>query len=130
MGAVDHSATDRKDACVGMCLERGDDFLGVAKLVPRRRECLVDDRDLVRMDGELVRPHDLTISLEPQEGATEAVITRMVHLGFEVRVEVELADKTQARAQLTRAQAGELELAQGATVYVKVPHNDREKLRV
>ena len=84
----------------------------------------------VRMDGELVRPHDLTISLEPQEGATEAVITRMVHLGFEVRVEVELPDKTQARAQLTRAQASELELGQGDTVYVKAPDNDREKLRV
>jgi sulfate transport system ATP-binding protein len=81
----------------------------------------------VRMDGELVRPHDVKISVEPDDGATEAVVTRVVHLGFEVRVEVELPDKTQARAQLTRAQASELELGQGDTVYVKAPDKAREK---
>jgi sulfate transport system ATP-binding protein len=81
----------------------------------------------VRMDGELVRPHDVKISVEPDDGAIEAVVTRVVHLGFEVRVEVELPDKTQARAQLTRAQASELELGQGDTVYVKAPDKAREK---
>lgn len=81
----------------------------------------------VRMDGALVRPHDVKISLEPEDGATEAVVTRVVHLGFEVRVELELPDKTQARTQLTRAQATELELGQGDTVYVKAPNNAREK---
>ncbi len=79
----------------------------------------------VRMDGELVRPHDVRISLEPQDGAVEARVTRVVHLGFEVRVEVELPDGTQARAQLTRAQASELELGQGEVVYVKAPHKAR-----
>ena len=38
------------------------------------------------------------------------MVRRVVHLGFEVRVELELPDGTQARAQLTRAQAEELEL--------------------
>ncbi|MBV8735128.1 MAG: TOBE-like domain-containing protein [Solirubrobacterales bacterium] len=84
----------------------------------------------VRMEGELVRPHDLRLSLEPENGATEAVVTRVVHLGFEVRVEVELPDKTQARAQMTRAQARELELGPGDTVYVQAPHKEREKVKV
>ena len=75
----------------------------------------------VRIDGSLMRPHDLRISMEPQDGAIEAMVTRIVHLGFEVRVEVELPDRTPARAQLTRAQAGELELARGDIVYVKTP---------
>ncbi len=81
----------------------------------------------IRMEGELVRPHDVKISLEREDGATEAVVTRVVHLGFEVRVELELPDKSQARTQLTRAQASELELAQGDTVYVKAPDKAREK---
>lgn len=81
----------------------------------------------VRMDGALVRPHDVKISLAPEDGATEAVVTRVVHLGFEVRVELELPDKAQARTQLTRAQATELELGQGDTVYVKAPDKAREK---
>lgn len=75
----------------------------------------------VRIDGELMRPHDLRIALEPEDGAIEAMVTRIIHLGFEVRVEVELPDRTPARAQLTRAQASELELARGDIVYVKTP---------
>jgi sulfate transport system ATP-binding protein len=55
------------------------------------------------------------------DGAIEAMVTRIVHLGFEVRVEVELPDRTPARAQLTRAQASELELGRGDIVYVRTP---------
>jgi sulfate/thiosulfate transport system ATP-binding protein len=84
----------------------------------------------VRMDGELVRPHDLRLSLEPTGGAVAAKVSRVVHLGFEVRVEVTLPDGTQARAQLTRAQAGELELAQGDVVYVKAPDKARPTVTV
>jgi sulfate transport system ATP-binding protein len=75
----------------------------------------------VQIDGALMRPHDLRISLEPEDGAIEAMVTRIIHLGFEVRVEVELPDRTPARAQLTRAQASELELARGDIVYVRTP---------
>jgi sulfate transport system ATP-binding protein len=78
----------------------------------------------VRMDGELVRPHDVRISLQPGDGAVEARVARVVHLGFEVRVEIDLPDGSRGRAQLTRAQASELELGPGDTVYVKAP--DRE----
>jgi sulfate transport system ATP-binding protein len=81
----------------------------------------------VRMDGQLVRPHDVKLSHHPDDGAIEAVVTRVVHLGFEVRVEVKLPDGSQARAQLTRSQAGELELGQGDTVYVKAPEHAPEK---
>jgi sulfate transport system ATP-binding protein len=79
----------------------------------------------VRMGGELIRPHDVRLSLQPEDGAVEAKVIRVVHLGFEVRVEVALPDGTQARAQLTRAQAGELELAQGEVVYVNAPGKAR-----
>jgi sulfate transport system ATP-binding protein len=79
----------------------------------------------VRMAGELVRPHDVKLTLVPGDGATEAVVTRVVHLGFEVRVEMELPDRSQARAQLTRAQAEELELSDGDVVYVKAERSER-----
>jgi sulfate transport system ATP-binding protein len=75
----------------------------------------------VVVGGELVRPHDLKISLEPGDGTIEAMVRRVVHLGFEVRVEIELPDGTPARAQLTRAQASELELARGDIVYIRAP---------
>jgi sulfate transport system ATP-binding protein len=74
-----------------------------------------------RIDGRLVRPHDVTIALEPGEGRQEAMVKRVVHLGFEVRVELELPDGSLARAQLTRAQADELELGRGDIIYVRAP---------
>jgi sulfate/thiosulfate transport system ATP-binding protein len=72
-----------------------------------------------RVEDRLVRPHDVTVSLAPADGAMEATIKRVVYLGFEVRVELDLPGGEAARAQLTRAQADELGLADGDTVYVK-----------
>jgi len=74
-----------------------------------------------RLGDRLVRPHDVTIALEPGEGRIEAMVKRVVHLGFEVRVELELPDGSVARAQLTRAQAEELELGRGDIVYARPP---------
>ncbi|MEA2159702.1 MAG: sulfate/thiosulfate transport system ATP-binding protein [Solirubrobacteraceae bacterium] len=74
-----------------------------------------------RVGGRLVRPHDVTVSLIPADGAIEAMVARVVHLGFEVRVELELPGGEVARAQLTRGQTEALELARGDIVYVRPP---------
>jgi sulfate transport system ATP-binding protein len=73
------------------------------------------------IDGRLVRPHDVTVSLTPSEDAIEAMVSRVVHLGFEVRVELELPEGGVARAQLTRSQTDELEISRGDIVYVRPP---------
>ena len=49
----------------------------------------------------------------------EAMIDRVVHLGFEVRVEFTLKDGAEAWSQLTREEADRLELEQGQIVYVR-----------
>jgi sulfate/thiosulfate transport system ATP-binding protein len=77
-----------------------------------------------KLGGKLVRPHDVTVSLTSREGALEAMVSRVVHLGFEVRVELELPGGEHARAQLTRAQTAELELKRGDIVYVRPPTLD------
>ncbi|MGB0094554.1 MAG: TOBE-like domain-containing protein [Solirubrobacteraceae bacterium] len=74
-----------------------------------------------RIEGRLVRPHDVTVLLAPADDAVEATVARIVHLGFEVRIELELPGGEQARAQLTRAQIEELELDRGDIVYVRPP---------
>ena len=61
-------------------------------------------------DGSLVRPHDLDVDTEPLEGALEAQVARVVHLGFEVRVELELDGGEPLTVQLTRDEAAELEV--------------------
>ncbi|MEY2534833.1 MAG: sulfate/thiosulfate transport system ATP-binding protein [bacterium] len=69
-------------------------------------------------DG-LVRPHDLVVGPEPHLGAVQAQVTRVVHLGFEVRLELVLADEGQLAAQLTRSEVEQLEVAPGDIVYVR-----------
>jgi sulfate transport system ATP-binding protein len=71
-----------------------------------------------RIKGSLVRPHDVQISHVPNKQAEEAFIDRIVYLGFEVRIEMTLADESPLIAQLTRAQVEELELAESQIVYV------------
>lgn len=74
-----------------------------------------------RLAGRLVRPHDVSVSLEPVPGGMEAMVKRIVHLGFEVRVEIELSDGALAQAQITREQSDALELSGGEIVYVRPP---------
>jgi sulfate/thiosulfate transport system ATP-binding protein len=77
--------------------------------------------EAVRFDGELVRPHDLEITLDAGPGAREAQIDRVVQLGFETRCELTLDDGNRVAVQLTRGAAAELELEPGQTVLVRRP---------
>ena len=71
-----------------------------------------------------VRPHDLELLAEPSESADEGMIDRIVHLGFEVRVELTRADGERLWAQVTRDRCEELELAEGQIVYLR-PQRER-----
>jgi sulfate transport system ATP-binding protein len=73
------------------------------------------------VEGKLVRPHDVSLSVDAGPDLIEAMVKRVVHLGFEVRVELELRGGEAARVQLTRGQAQELELHDGDIVYVRPP---------
>jgi sulfate/thiosulfate transport system ATP-binding protein len=73
---------------------------------------------VARLDGELVRPHDLRLSATPFPGAFEAMLLRVAHLGFEVRAELQLGDGSPLAVQLTRDEAEALELAPGDIVWI------------
>jgi sulfate/thiosulfate transport system ATP-binding protein len=76
---------------------------------------------VVRMGEQLIRPHDLVLSTTPDHGGREAMISRIVHLGFEVRVDLAFGDGAEeASAQLSRGEAHELELAVGDVVWARV----------
>jgi sulfate/thiosulfate transport system ATP-binding protein len=71
------------------------------------------------LSGRSIRPHDVDILLEPHDGAAEAMIDRVIHLGFEVRVELTLGDGEKTWVQVTKAQAQELELVEGEIVWLR-----------
>jgi sulfate/thiosulfate transport system ATP-binding protein len=84
---------------------------------------------VAHVGGELVRPHDIGLVHEPDEGALEAMVERVTRLGFEVRVDLSLTDGSPIWVQLTREEADALELAAGRIVWAR-PANGRAMLAV
>ena len=72
-----------------------------------------------RLGDTFVRPHDVELLLEPDGETQEAMVERVVHLGFEVRVELVRDDGQHLQAQLTQEQAEQLELERGQIVYAR-----------
>jgi sulfate/thiosulfate transport system ATP-binding protein len=72
-----------------------------------------------RIGEAFVRPHDLELTVEANGRTREAMVERIVHLGFEVRVELLRDDGEQLGVQITRDEAEHLELETGQIVYVR-----------
>ncbi len=72
-----------------------------------------------RVGDAWIRPHDLELCAEPNGTTQEAMVERLVHLGFEVRVELVRDDGAHLSAQVTREEAAALELDVGQIVYVR-----------
>ena len=70
--------------------------------------------------GELVRPHDVVLSTLPEDGAVEALVERVAHLGFEARVQLVLGHGQRFDAQVTHDEAERLELAPGQIVWARL----------
>jgi sulfate/thiosulfate transport system ATP-binding protein len=78
-----------------------------------------------RLGPAWVRPHDIEILEDEEDGAVQALIERVARVGFEVRVEAALGDGTPVPILATRQQADELELRAGQIVWLRV-HRTRE----
>jgi sulfate/thiosulfate transport system ATP-binding protein len=73
---------------------------------------------VTRLEGKLVRPHDIDVFSTPTGGAVEATVTRLQRIGFEVRAELRAGEST-PWVQLTRGQADNLRLTEGAQVWLR-----------
>ena len=80
---------------------------------------------VTRLGEADVRPHDLDVLVLPAEGAEEMQVKRIVHLGFEIRVDLETGDGRHVWAQLTRTELEQLELQEGQLVYVRPSERPR-----
>jgi len=83
------------------------------------------------LDGAWVRPHDLVVhpaaDRPDHPKARQGTVARVTHLGFEVRVDVDLDPEGSCWVQLSRGAAGELDLQPGDRVWVArtdVPADD------
>src|SRR5215217_3764589 len=78
-----------------------------------------------RLGSRFVRPHDIAVDTDPVAGGVQALVTRVVHLGFEVRAELRIDGEEVVSVQLTRDDALRLDLAPGEIVWVRPPRDER-----
>ena len=75
-----------------------------------------------RLGSDWVRPHDLVVHRENRDarppGASRGTVARVTYLGFEVKVDVDLAEGGSCWVQLSRGTAAELALEPGDRVWV------------
>lgn len=75
--------------------------------------------ETTRLGGSLLRPHDIHVSTSPEmPGAAEGVVSRVLRVGFEVRVTVLTDDGEEVLVILTRTQARQQGIEQDARVWV------------
>jgi sulfate/thiosulfate transport system ATP-binding protein len=79
--------------------------------------------EATQFGGELVRPHDVVLSVLPDDGGEEALVERMAYLGFDVRAQLALGSGGRFDAQITSDEAERLELAPGQIVYARLVRN-------
>ena len=78
-----------------------------------------------RLGERFVRPHDIFVDSAPVDGGVQALVTRVVHLGFEVRAELRIDGEESVSVQLTRDDAHRLDLAPGEIVWLRPPRDER-----
>jgi sulfate transport system ATP-binding protein len=71
-----------------------------------------------QLDGHWVRPHDLVLHRDLGLGGRRATVERVTHLGFEVRVDLQMAAGDPVWVQLSRGHAADLDLRAGDEVWV------------
>jgi sulfate transport system ATP-binding protein len=75
--------------------------------------------DVTQLGAVRLRPHDVEVSVTPGlAGATTGRVTRMLRVGFEVRLHVETEDGNVVHVVLTRTHARSLELDEGVQVWL------------
>jgi sulfate transport system ATP-binding protein len=80
---------------------------------------------ITQLGADLVRPHDIEVSAEAHEGSHQAMVERVVWLGFGCRLEAVLGDGQRVTVQATRAQVDQAELRAGEIVYVRAMRSYR-----
>jgi sulfate transport system ATP-binding protein len=74
---------------------------------------------VTRLDGHLVRPHDLELLRTPEPDTVAVTVQRVLRLGFEVRVDLTTGRDDVVSVQLTRGEADRLGVEPGTTYHVR-----------
>ncbi|QNN51304.1 sulfate/molybdate ABC transporter ATP-binding protein [Nocardioides mesophilus] len=86
--------------------------------------------EVTTLDGHLIRPHDIDVfDHDAVLDAVPGVVSRLVRVGFEVRLAVTTESREEVSVVLTRAEARSAGLREGATVWL-APHRGAQTVPV
>ncbi len=94
-------------------------FIGPVNVLPSSSRLFQDNRFDTSNPQVFLRPHDVVIDTHYEGTRTNAKVSRVVHLGWEIEVQLKLDDAHEVKAILTREQFNQLNLKPEQRVYVK-----------
>ncbi len=94
-------------------------FIGPVNVLPINSGLCTTQSHVSTSDKIFLRPHDLLIRTNPEPDFVSAKVTRLVHLGWEIQLELVLKSGAVLTAQLSRERYDELQLEANQEVYVK-----------
>jgi sulfate transport system ATP-binding protein len=94
-------------------------FIGPVNVLPSSSRLFQDNRFDTSNPQVFLRPHDVVIDTQYDGSRTNAKVSRIVHLGWEIEVQLKLDDAHEVKAILTREQFNQLNLKPEQRVYVK-----------
>jgi sulfate transport system ATP-binding protein len=69
-----------------------------------------------------IRPHDIDIDISPRPGSVRATLVRIIPIGWEMQLELQIQENFTIAAQINREQLNQLDLQVGQQVYLN-PRN-------
>ncbi|HEY9908098.1 MAG TPA: sulfate/molybdate ABC transporter ATP-binding protein [Thermosynechococcaceae cyanobacterium] len=94
-------------------------FVGPVNEVPVRSGIMSGGNGVVESDRLFLRPHDLEIETKPFQDAVAARVERVIHLGWEITVELVLESGQLVTAHLSRDRFDKLHIEAQQQVYIR-----------
>jgi sulfate transport system ATP-binding protein len=94
-------------------------FIGPVNVLPSDVGFVPNRSAVSPSEKVFLRPHDILIEKNTDDNATAAIIDRIIHLGWEIRVELGLQSGETLNAHLSRDNFDQLHLEKGELVYIK-----------
>ena len=94
-------------------------FIGPVNVLPNTSKIFQSNGFDAPHPQVFLRPQDVLIEKHPEGASASATVSRLIHLGWEIQVELTLDDGPVVTAHLTRDRFNELELEPQQRVYVK-----------
>lgn len=94
-------------------------FIGPVNVLSSQVDIILNKSTISPDEKVFLRPHDIVITKNGDDHTSSAIVDRITHLGWEIRIELVLRSGEILNSHLTREQFYQLQLEKGQRVYIK-----------